>query len=70
MEFHWWKVKLTMLQDREKRSKVKMLRRCAPVENYEKNSGAFLVDFLPTSSVATWRIGRVLVVPSGGEFTN
>ena len=46
-----------------------MLRRFAPMENSEKNSGAFLVEFLPSSG-AIWQIVHELVVPPGGQVTN
>ena len=58
-----------MLKDRKKGQRSKC---CAGVRRgkiLKKNSGAFLGDFLPTTSVATWRIGHVLVAPPSGQVT-
>ena len=50
VEFHRRKVKVTMLKDREKKN---LLRSCAGGKFRKKNSVANLVDFLPSSRVAT-----------------
>ena len=64
VEFHWWKVKVTMLKDRKKgqRSKCGSAPAPAPVEPAEQFFWSFFGGIPPV----IWRIGRVLVAPSGG----
>ena len=63
------KVKVIMLKDRKKGQRSKCCTGVRRGKIIKKNSGAFLVVFLPTSSVATWRIDHTLVAPPGGQIT-
>ena len=57
-----------MLKDMKKGQRSKFGSAPAPVEPGKKNSGAFLVEFLPSSG-AIWQIVHGLVVPPGGQVT-
>ena len=62
-------VKVAMLKDRGKGQRSKF---CAGLRRWKilkKNSGAFLVEFLPSNG-AIRRIDYELVAPPGGQVTN